>query len=70
LQIAYALHDFPLPCAARKEASEFSDDDQWSDEESGGNKVSDEEGDDDQMSDEEGDAPLRFKLKNAEVSDE
>ena len=65
--------EFPRPYAARcvrKEASESSDDDQWSDEESGGDKVSDEEGDDDQMSDEEGDAPLRLKLKNAEVSDE
>ena len=55
VRIVYALHDFPLPCAARKEASGLSDDDQWS----GG----------DQVSDEEGDAPL-LKVENAEVSDE
>ena len=37
------------PYAARKEESELSDDDQWSDEESGGDQMSDEEGGDDQV---------------------
>ena len=54
MRIAYVLHDFPLPCVARKDASELSDDDQC-DEESGGDQVGNEESDDDQMSDKEGD---------------
>ena len=67
VRIAYVLHDFPLPCVARKDASELSDDDQY-DEENGGDQVGNVEGDNDQMSDEEGDASL-MQVKNAEVSD-
>ena len=49
--------EFPRPYAARcvrKESSESSDDDQWSDEEGDGDQVSDEDGGDDQECDEEG----------------
>ena len=64
--------EFPRPYAARcvrKEASESSDDDQWSDEEGDGDQVSDEEGGDDQVCDEEGSGDQVSDEKD-QVSDE